>query len=59
MRMLRKIGRPASCRIESCRVNVVQHLRFDAPDGEAAPFFLPALSVFFLRSFLTEILVTK
>ena len=61
IRRLRRIGRPASCRIESCRVKVVSTLRADAADGEAA-LLLAALAfsaAAFLRLFLTAIFVTK
>ena len=36
---LRRMGRPASCRIESWRVKVVSVLRFDAAEGEGLALF--------------------
>ncbi len=58
MRRLRRIGRPASCKMESCRVNVVSVLVLTPPMANERPF-LAALSRLLLASFLTVILVTK
>ena len=52
IRRLRRIGRPASCRIESCRVNVVEILRLHAADGEAALLLAAWPSSAFLRRLL-------
>ena len=59
MRMLRRIGRPASCKIESCRVNWVSTFDLTPPMAKPRFFFAVVFSAFFFRSFLTEIFVTK
>src|ERR1043165_9570812 len=53
-----RIGKPASCRIESCRVNVVSSRDFTPPNTKPR-FFLPPVASAFLRAFLAVIFVTK
>ena len=59
IRRLRKIGRPASCRIESCRVKAVRTLELTPPIAKARlrPGLVFSEAAFFC--FLTAILVTK
>src|SRR6478609_9208753 len=50
IRRLRKIGKPASCKIESCRVNVVRSRDRTPPNTNPRFFLAPAVSAF-LRGF--------
>ena len=59
MRILRRMGKPASCRIDNWRVKVVRALDLTPPSANVFPFRRAFFWSVDLRAFLMEIFVTK